>query len=269
MACCRGGKAVRPVEAATRARPVTGTVDDWPLWFVQHRFSSKCFSVQDCTISYAGRRVEKMSAGPLPSVESLGFPLEKILGGGHSGIMNFPPPAQVDWIAMDGTRMSATVDMAEIFKDRLLVHSTPGTRFSSTARSRRPISPWWWMTVRSMSTCGRRSLFKELRDHDNPHSNFRTEVVAGVFTDGMKLSRSGRIAMDQYRMSPDGVQARGLSKEELGLLQSTRAGIGAGSRPRFLESPNDGSSLSGWDGTGTAVQGSPEHHTVVARIGNP
>lgn len=157
--------------------PYTGTVDDWPLWFVQHRFSSKCFSVQDCTISYAGRRVEKMSAGPLPSVESLGFPLEKILGGGHSGIMNFPPPAQVDWIAMDGTRLSATVDMAEIFKDRLLVHSTPRDEILEYGTIPPPDIALV-VDDRTIDVYMRTQIsLKELRDPDNPHSNFRTEVV--------------------------------------------------------------------------------------------
>lgn len=166
-----------PMEPPPGHGPYTGTVDDWPLWFVQHQFGSHCFSVQDCTVTYAGRRVEKMTSGPLSSVESLGFPLEKILRGNHIGIVNFPPPAQVDWITMDGTRLSATVDMAEIFKDRLLVHSTPREAILEHGT----IPPPDIVLVvddRTIDVYMRTTIFlKELRDSKNPHSNFRSEVV--------------------------------------------------------------------------------------------
>lgn len=166
-----------PMEPPPGHGPYTGTVDDWPLWFVQHRFASKCFSVHDCTVSYAGQRIEKMTTGPRPSVESLGFPLEKILSGSISGIVNFPPPAKVDWVAMDGTHLSATVDMAEIFKDRLLVHSTPREAILEHGT----IPPPDIVLVvddRRIDVYMRTYLFlKELRDPTNPHSNFRSEVV--------------------------------------------------------------------------------------------
>ncbi|MGY1458155.1 MULTISPECIES: hypothetical protein [unclassified Luteimonas] len=91
--------------------------------------------------------------------------------------MNFPPPAQVEWIAMDGTRLSATVDMAEIFKDRLLVHTTP--REAILENSFLP-PPDIVLVVddRRIDVYMRTYLFlKELRDPTNPHSNFRSEVV--------------------------------------------------------------------------------------------
>ena len=45
--------------------------------------------------------------------------------------------------------------------------------------------------------------------------------------------------MDQHRMSPDGVQARALGKEELALLQTARERMGQVRAPVFLESPED------------------------------
>lgn len=166
-----------PMEPPPGHGPYTGTVDDWPLWFVQHRFGSKCFSVRDCTITYAGQRIEKMSSGPRPSIESLGFPLEQILRGSHTGIVNFPPPAQVDWVAMDGTRLNADVDIADIFKDRLLVHSTP----KDAIREEGTIPPPDIILVvddRRIDVYMRTYLFlKELRDPRNPNSAFRSEVV--------------------------------------------------------------------------------------------
>lgn len=103
--------------------PYTGTVADWPLWFVRHRFGSSCFSVQRCVIDYAGLRKES-SSSPRPSIDSLGFPLEKILYGSHSAIRNFPGPADVEWVTMDGTRLRASVDFATIFEDRMVRHHT-------------------------------------------------------------------------------------------------------------------------------------------------
>lgn len=166
-----------PMEPPPGHGPYTGTVDDWPLWFVQHQFGSKCFSVQGCTVSYAGRRVGSLTSGPRRSVESLGLPLEKVVRGNHSGIVNFPPPAKVEWIAMDGTRLSASVDIAEIFKDRLLVHTTP--REAILEDSFVP-PPDIVLVVddRRIDVYMRTQLFlKELKDPTNPYSNYRSEVV--------------------------------------------------------------------------------------------
>src|SRR5690606_17453959 len=120
---------------------------------------------------------EIAGAGPRRSVESLGFPLEKILRGTHGDFVNFPPPARVNWTAMDGSHLSATVDMAEIFKDRMLIHST--SRDEIIAQSHIP-SPDISLVVddRTIDVYMRTRFFlKELQDPENPYSNCRSEVV--------------------------------------------------------------------------------------------
>lgn len=157
--------------------PYTGTVADWPLWFVRHGFSARCFSVQDCTIDYAGHRQEVMGKRPRPSIESLGFPLEKILHGSRGPIANFPPPAEVEWIAMDGTQLRARVDMARIFQDRMVRHST----------AREDIRENTWIHYpdiilvvndRSIDVYMRTAIpLKRPSDPDNPRTDMRYEVV--------------------------------------------------------------------------------------------
>ncbi|MEN1960953.1 hypothetical protein WCE41_11580 [Luteimonas sp. MJ246] len=101
--------------------PFTGTVADWPLWFAWHQFGTHCFSVQRCKIIYAGRphRVDR----PRPTFDSLGRPVEKVLRAGRGPIKNFPAPAEVTWVSQDGTPLTASIDMAEIFADRMVRHT--------------------------------------------------------------------------------------------------------------------------------------------------
>ena len=101
--------------------PYTGTVADWPLWFPWHRFAAYCFSVQKCRINYGN--IPSGTERPQPSVESFQRPLEQLLYAGNGPIRNFPPPAKVSWVALDGTPMTATVDIAEIFSDRMVRHT--------------------------------------------------------------------------------------------------------------------------------------------------
>ena len=103
--------------------PFTGTVADWPLWFGWHQFGVHCYDVQECSVLYGGmqQRIEE----PRPSLESLGRPLDEILHAGRGPVQNFPAPAEVKWVAKDGTPLEARVDMGEIFADRLVRHTVP------------------------------------------------------------------------------------------------------------------------------------------------
>src|SRR5690606_3982703 len=72
---------------------------------------------------------------------------------------------------------------------------------------------------------------------------------------------------DQHRISPDGVQARVLDKEELALLNEARSGMWRARAPVFLDSPDDRVFFVAMDGTSNSrYKDPPENHTVVARI---
>lgn len=58
--------------------------------------------------------------------------------------------------------------------------------------------------------------------------------------------------MDSYRMTPDGVQARALDKEERNVLEAARARMGNVRAPVLLEGPQDRLFFVGMEAPGTA-----------------
>ncbi|MGY1458154.1 phospholipase effector Tle1 domain-containing protein [Luteimonas sp. A534] len=73
--------------------------------------------------------------------------------------------------------------------------------------------------------------------------------------------------MDQHRISPDGVQARALGKEELDLIDAARAGMWRVRAPVFLDSADDRVFFVAMDGTSNSREKDPpENHTVVAKF---
>lgn len=155
--------------------PYTGTVADWPLWFPFHSFGAQCFSVQSCRITYAGHR--HGSERPSQSIDSLDVPLHRVLRATHMAIRNFPPPAEVAWTAQDGTELSASVDIAEIFSDRMVHH--PVAREDIRENTTIP-PPGIILAVDDRTIHVYMSTWislKELQDPSNPHSALHTGVV--------------------------------------------------------------------------------------------
>lgn len=98
----------------------------WPLTFTQHNFGAHCFDTIGCRITYAGfthgvDREDEVS----PPMSSYKGSREQLLRAGHVGKRNFPPPAKVSWRSRDGVPHEATVDIGEIFKDRVVLHNVP------------------------------------------------------------------------------------------------------------------------------------------------
>lgn len=111
-----------PAVAGTPDRKYTGTVADWPLFFVSHTFGAMCFSTKRCKVFYAG--FAHGAEEPSASSDSYGSDYPSIvLRAGHVGIRNFPDAARVDWQSMDGTTLHAEIDLSEIFADRLIRHN--------------------------------------------------------------------------------------------------------------------------------------------------
>ncbi|MBB6600015.1 hypothetical protein [Luteimonas sp. MC1825] len=155
--------------------PFTGTVADWPLWFVWHQFGTHCFSVQSCKIIYAGHPhgVER----PGRSLESIGRPIEQIISADMGPIRNFPAPAEVTWTALDGTPLTASVNVAEIFADRLVRHTV--AREDILEDSNIPY-PGIILVVDDRTITVYMSTWMALKTRtnpDNPHSNQHSGVV--------------------------------------------------------------------------------------------
>lgn len=101
--------------------PFTGTVADWPLWFAWHNFGGYCFDTQVCEIRYSGG--SHGSDRPQPSLASYGRPMDRIIEASSGPIKNFPPPAEVSWVTRDGVALQASVDIGEVFADRMVRHT--------------------------------------------------------------------------------------------------------------------------------------------------
>lgn len=99
------------------------TAANWPLSFLRHNFAAQCFNTQRCKILYAN--FPYGSDEPRPSWQSHGIQHAQFYQSLQLSIANFPPPAVLDWISKDGAHHHATVDMAGIFKDRLIRHNVP------------------------------------------------------------------------------------------------------------------------------------------------
>lgn len=111
--------------SATSFSSADTTGEQWPFRFKLHSFGVACYSTYDCKVLYAGQRIENPDDALTISSESIGPDYKDNLSGGRLGIRNFPPPAIVTWRSKDGSPHRAEVDMAEIFKDELVLHNVP------------------------------------------------------------------------------------------------------------------------------------------------
>jgi len=100
-------------------REYTGTVADWPLFFIRHNYASDCFDTQYCRITY-GNFVSE-DAAPQPSIASYGKAYPSILTNAVSiDIENFAGPVMIEWRSKDDTPLQANLDFDAIFEDRLV-----------------------------------------------------------------------------------------------------------------------------------------------------
>ena len=155
--------------------PYTGTVADWPLWFIEHEFGAYCFSTVSCVVNYAG--FAHGGESPRPSLAAVARPGVKILRAGWGPYRNFPAPAKVRWTSSDGTRLEASVDVSEILADRMIRHtvaredikegtSIPAPGVILVVDDRRvSIYMSTWIAL------------KEPRNLENPHSDLYTGLI--------------------------------------------------------------------------------------------
>lgn len=159
--------------------PFTGTVKDWPLWFVRHNFTIGTYDVQSYRIVYAG--FPYTSDGPRPSLASV---LERyhathgqLYGNWRISIANFPPPAELEWVSKDGTSHHATADMAEIFRDKLIRHNVPREEVLETASIP---DPGIVLEIDDRTVNVYMTAFiptKHLQIPGNAHSDFRDDLI--------------------------------------------------------------------------------------------
>jgi hypothetical protein len=156
--------------------------DPWPLKFTRHNFEAACHNTQRCSVVYDRdqftRRYEFEASGPPPAGDwkqrwTAGTGVDKC----------FPPPAQVDWISLDGTEHHARIDIGAMFKDRLVRHNVPREDIPEgwlAANAIDPVSIHVLMEIndRTITVYTRAHVAtKSLRVPGNDYSNYRNDLI--------------------------------------------------------------------------------------------
>ncbi len=96
-----------------------------PLRFKAHDFEAKVYNTRSCRIIYANEEFAPepvdSPTGPPPSSDYR----EHWNFASYAGIRNFPAPARVYWVSLDGSSHEATVDIGEIFKNEQVLYRVP------------------------------------------------------------------------------------------------------------------------------------------------
>lgn len=94
-----------------------------PTHFRHHGFSAECGNTRSCKVLYANRYQIN---------EPEGRPVRPLMDGvirsarhGQLGIRNFPDPAVVSWRSADGDEHETEIDIASLFKRRVVLHADP------------------------------------------------------------------------------------------------------------------------------------------------
>jgi hypothetical protein len=113
------------------AGPLYG-MDPWPLRFHTHGFNAACHNTLACSIIYnryqfgTRRRgydgeLHDRPSGPPPYAN-----WKDEWGGGHVIALSegetFPGPVEIEWTSLNCVHHVTSIDLDEIFKDRLILH---------------------------------------------------------------------------------------------------------------------------------------------------
>lgn len=99
--------------------------NEFPLKFVDHSFEPYCYNTLACKVIYSNYDFNLLDtetpSGPPPSPDYR----DAWWPASHGGIRNFPSPAEVRWISLDGEAHEVKVDMGVIFKNERVLYKVP------------------------------------------------------------------------------------------------------------------------------------------------
>ncbi|KRG86025.1 hypothetical protein ABB34_07345 [Stenotrophomonas daejeonensis] len=96
--------------------------DPWPLKFRYHDFGVRCYNTLRCQVIYNNYCFTRSFLYE-PSGPPIRTDWKDSWSAGHGIGNEFASPVEADWISLDGTRHQARIDLAELFKDRLVRHN--------------------------------------------------------------------------------------------------------------------------------------------------
>ena len=156
--------------------PLQVVPNEFPLRFKAHAFGAYCFNTVGCKVIYNHKyQIEDANdhvAPPSPP-DSL-----KWWNTRELGVINFPPPAKVEWKTLDGTQHEATVDIGAIFADQKVLHHVPEEDIPEGWAHR--IEPDIYLIVddRTISVYMVTEIAtKQLQEPGNRYSDYRVEFV--------------------------------------------------------------------------------------------
>jgi len=156
------------------------STDPWPLKFTRHNFGARAYNVLRNRVIY-DRHVHGERETP-PGPEPDGDWRSDWISGYGVGT-GFPPPAQVDWIILDGTEHHAEIDVDALFKDRLVRHHVPKEDIpegwlAANAIDPIPVDVLMEINDRTVTIYARAHVTtKEPQIPGNPRSCHRTDLI--------------------------------------------------------------------------------------------
>lgn len=164
---------------ATASVP-TRDPETYPLRFKQHNFEAHCYNTLDCHVLYNGANTTRTAvsrATPAP----VGADYKQNWGGApFIGIRNFPGPVEIQWKAKSGADLTAEVDLSEIFKNELVLHSTPLDEIPEKAFKGPAGEPLIIVEVNDRTVSVYMQMLIPTKSEQipgNPNSHFRDDIV--------------------------------------------------------------------------------------------
>lgn len=159
-----------------------GSKDPWPLRFTRHHFEAACFNTLRCSVIYDRDQFTRPFMFEPSGAPPAGDWRRRWSAG--TGVDScFPPPAQVDWVSLDGTEHHAQIDIGALFKDRLVRHNVPKEDIpegwlAANAVEPIPIDVLMEVNDRTIIVCTRAHVAtKSLRVPGNDFSNYRDDLI--------------------------------------------------------------------------------------------
>lgn len=158
-------------------------VDPWPLKFRHYSFGVRCYNTQRCSVIY--NRFQFASAKALfgPSGKPASADWRNSWRAGYDGGVKFASPVEVDWNPLDDTEQHARIDLAQLFKDRLVRHNLSREEvlenwLAAKANNPVPVDILMEVNDRTISVYLTALIFtKELQIPGNPNSNSRRDLM--------------------------------------------------------------------------------------------
>lgn len=157
--------------------------DPWPLKFRNYGFGVRCYNTLRCSVVYNRFQFASEKAMFGPSGEPRSPDWKDHWDAGYGSGNRFAPPVEVDWLSLDGSEHHAQVDLAKIFRDRLVRHNVPKEDIPEgwlAAWGVDPLGVDILMEVndRTISVYSKALIItKEPQIPGNPHSNGRRDVI--------------------------------------------------------------------------------------------